>query len=123
MRAVQIIREINLVNFIQRLPDDIIRHIYETYFVCKEECNTFLLLLQSENSSRLEYQPLRQLSMRLMRSPICVEYLVNDRDMVRSAIKYSYEHHYKKAGKHEKIFRLMDKHDSFTLSILMALYH
>ena len=123
MRAVQIIREVNIMNLIQRLPDDLIRHIYETYFVCKEDCNKFLIMLESECSTRLEYQPLRQMSMRLMRSPLCVEYLVNGKDMVRSAIKYSYEHHYKKAGRHEKIFKLLDKHDSFTLSILMCLYH
>ena len=123
MRAVQLIQQDKIARLIQRLPDEIIRHIYETYFECKSECIAFVAMLSDDCSARLEFQRLRDLSMRLFRSPICVDYLIHAKGMIHEAIKYSYEHHYKKAGKHEKIFKLLDKHDSFNLSILMSLYH
>lgn len=36
MRAVQIIREVNIMNLIQRLPDDLIRHAVDAVaYMCR----------------------------------------------------------------------------------------
>ena len=123
MRAVQLIQQDKITRLIQRLPDEIIRHIYETYFECKTECAAFVAMLSDDCSARLEFQRLRDLSLRLFRSPICIDYLIHAKGIIHEAIKYSYEHHYKKVGINEKLFKYLDKHDSFNLSILMILYH
>jgi hypothetical protein len=104
------------VRLINSLPDDVMRHIYEEYFVGIEACNKFLELLKSENSHSLEYKPLIDLARRLLQYPCAVEYLCGK----HTVFKKMYIEHY---IKNNKSFLLMDMLESFVLSILMHLYH
>ena len=104
------------VRLINSLPDDVMRHIYEEYFVGIDTCNKFLELLKSENSSSLEYKPLIKIAGRLIQSPCAVEYLCGKHKIFKKV----YIEHY---IKNNKSFLLMNMLESFVLSILMHLYH
>jgi hypothetical protein len=104
------------VRLINSLPDDVMRHIYEEYFVGIEACNKFLELLKSESSQSLEYKQLTNLADRLLQYPCAVEYLCEK----HTIFKKVYIEHY---IKNNKSFLLMDMLESFVLSILMHLYH
>ncbi len=104
------------VRLINSLPDDVMRHIYEEYFVGIDACNKFLELLKSESSCSLEYKPLIDLARRLLQYPCAVEYLCGK----HTIFKKMYIEHY---IKNNKSFLLMDTLESFVLSILMHLYH
>jgi hypothetical protein len=104
------------VRLINSLPDDVMRHIYEEYFVGIDACNKFLELLKSESSSSLEYKPLIDLARRLLQHPCAVEYLCGKHPIFKKV----YIEHY---IKNNKSFLLMDMFESFVLSILMHLYH
>lgn len=101
---------------INSLPDDVIRHIYEEYFIGIDTCNKYLELLKSKESQRLEYEPLVELSRRLLEYPCAIEYLCSKHQI----FKKMYIEHY---IKNNKLFVLMDNLESFILSILMHLYH
>ena len=104
------------VRLINSLPDDVMRHIYEEYFVGIDTCNKYLELLKSENSRSLEYKPLIEITRRLLQHPCAVEYLCGKHKIFK---KMYFEHYIK----NNKSFLLMDMLESFVLSILMHLYH
>jgi hypothetical protein len=104
------------VRLINSLPDDVVRHIYEEYFVGIDTCNKYLELLKSEKSRSLEYKPLIEITRRLLQYPCAVEYLCGKHQIFKKV----YIEHY---IKNNKSFLLMDMLESFVLSILMHLYH
>jgi hypothetical protein len=101
---------------INSLPDDVIRHIYEEYFIGIDTCNKYLELLKSTESQSLKYEHLVELSRRLLEYPCAVEYLCGKHQI----FKKMYIEHY---IKNNKLFAQMDNLESFILSILMHLYH
>ena len=105
-----------IVRLINSLPDDVMRHMYEEYFIGIDTCDKFLELLKSESSSSLEYKPLIDLARRLLQHPCAVEYLCGKHPIFKKV----YIEHY---IKNNKSFLLMDMLESFVLSILMHLYH
>ena len=104
------------VRLINSLPDDVMRHIYEEYFVGIDTCNKFLELLKSENSSSLEYNPLIKIAGRLLQSPCAVEYLSKH----CRVFKNMYKAHY---IDNNKYFEQCNVLHSFVLSMLFYLYH
>ena len=101
---------------INSLPDDVIRHIYEEYFIGIDTCNKYLELLKSKESQGLNYKPLMDLTRRLLEYPCAIEYLCGKHPI----FKKMYIEHY---IKNNKLFAQMDNLESFVLSILMHLYH
>jgi hypothetical protein len=104
------------VRLINSLPDDVMRHIYEEYFVGIDTCNKYLELLKSDESQSLNYKPLMDLTRRLLEYPCAIEYLCSKHQIFK---KMYIEHYIKK----NKCFVQMDMLESFILSILMHLYH
>ena len=104
------------IRLINSLPDDVMRHIYEEYFVGIDTCNKYLELLKSDESQSLNYKPLRDLTRRLLEYPCAIEYLCSKHQIFK---KMYIEHYIKK----NKCFVQMDMLESFILSILMHLYH
>lgn len=106
----------NTIRLINTLPDDVMRHIYEEYFVGIDACNKYLELLKSDKSHNLEYAHLVEPTRRLLAHPCAVEYLCSK----HKVFKKMYVKHY---IQHNKSFLLMDMLHSFIASILMYLYH
>lgn len=104
------------IRLINSLPDDVMRHIYEQYFVGIDACNTYLELLKSDESHSLIYSHLVEPTRRLLEHPCAVEYLCSKHPI----FKKMYIEHY---IKNNKWFVLMGKLESFIVSILMHLYH
>ena len=104
------------IRLINSLPDDVMRHIYEEYFVGIDTCNKYLKLLESKESHNLNYLPLVEPTRRLLEHPCAIEYLCGK----HKVFKKMYTEHY---IKHNKWFLLMDMLHSFIASILMYLYH
>ena len=105
------------LEYINRLPDDILRKVYDEYFECKSECDEFLGLIESERCQRLKYQVLYEQSKKLLTQPCAVEYLRKK----NAAYNSSYEEHF--INKRHMFQRIPDIIDSFNLAILMMLYH
>jgi len=104
------------VRLINSLPDDVIRHIYEEYFVGIDTCDKYLELLKSTESQSLNYKPLMDLTRRLLEYPFAIEYLCGK----HMFFKKMYIKHY---IQNNKSFVQMNMLESFILSILMHLYH
>lgn len=104
------------VRLINTLPDDVMRHIYEQYFVGIDTCNKYLELLKCKDSQNLKYEHLLEPTRRLLTHPCAVEYLCSK----HAGFKQMYITHY---IKNNKLFLLMDMLHSFIASILMYLYH
>ena len=104
------------VRLINSLPDDVMRHIYEQYFVGIDTCNKYLELLEGSDSRNLKFEHLVEPTRRLLEHPCAVEYLCSK----HSVFKKMYIEHY---INHHKAFLLMDMLHSFIASILMWLYH
>ena len=109
-------RSVSLNSLINSLPDDVNRHIYEEYFVGIDACNDYLKLLESEESTRIEYAHLIQPTRNLLQHPCAIEYLCSKHEI----FKKMYKEHY---VNHNKWFDLMPLLESFVVSILMWLYH
>jgi len=107
---------VKTIRLINSLPDDVMRHIYEQYFVGIDECNQYLELLKSDKSHNLEYEHLTEPTRKLLQHPCAVEYLCKK----HKVFKHMYTEHY---IKHNKSFLRMDMLHSFIASILMYLYH
>ena len=105
-----------LANLINSLPDDVMRHIYEEYFVGIDTCNKYLELLKSKESQSLQYEHLTEATQMLLKHPCAVEYLCKK----HSIFKKMYTEHY---IQNNKMFLQMDMLRSFIVSILMHLYH
>jgi hypothetical protein len=117
MSAQNIVNANNVnMSMINRLPDDVLRHIYEEYIVGVETCNRYLEMYKSEESIRLDYTPLMEPTRRLLEHPCAIEYLCKKHKI----FKKMYIEHYVEGN---KWFVLMDRLESFILSILMWLYH
>lgn len=101
---------------INSLPDDVIRHIYEEYFIGIDTCDKYLKLLESVESQSLIYTQLVEPTRRLLEYPCAIEYLCSKHPI----FKQMYIKHY---IKNNKLFVQMDNLESFILSILMHLYH
>ena len=112
-KRTDLIKTIRLIN---SLPDDVMRHIYEEYFVGIDTCNKYLKLLESDESRRLKYEHLTEPTRQLLQHPCAVEYLCKKHEI----FKKMYTKHY---IQHNKSFVLMDMLHSFIASILMHLYH
>ena len=63
------------VRLINLLPDDVMRHIYEQYFVGIDTCDKYLELLKCNKSHNLEYDHLVGPTRRLLEHPCAIEYL------------------------------------------------
>ena len=105
-----------LNRMINALPDDVLRHIYEEYFVVKEKCDDFLNLLNSKSSASLDYKPLLIPAKRLLNHPCAIEYLC----LKNPLFKQVYTDHY---INNNTYFIYMTTLESFVLSILMHMYH
>jgi len=112
-KRTDLVKTIRLIN---SLPDDVMRHIYEEYFVGIDACNKYLELLTCEKSRRLEFSHLIEPTRKLLEYPCAVEYLCNKHEV----FKKMYIEHY---IQNKKAFLLMDMLNSFVVSILMYLYH
>jgi hypothetical protein len=104
------------MRLINRLPDDVLRHIYEEYIVGKETCDRYLEMFKSDSAMSLEHRPLLEMTSRLLEHPCAIEYLCAKHKI----FKKMYIEHYVQDN---KWFVLMNKLESFVLSILMWLYH
>jgi hypothetical protein len=104
------------LRLINSLPDDVMRHIYEEYFVGIDTCNKYLELLKSDESHSLSHLHLIEPTRRLLEHPCAIEYLCRKHPI----FKRMYIEHY---IKNNKWFLLMDMLESFIVSILMHLYH
>ena len=104
------------VRLINSLPDDVMRHIYEEYFVGIDTCNKYLELLKTDESHRLSHWHLIEPTRRLLEYPCAVEYLCSKHPI----FKRMYIEHY---IKNNKWFVLMNVLESFIVSILMHIYH
>ena len=104
------------VRLINTLPDDVMRHIYEEYFIGIEACNKYLELLKSSEAQSLIYNKLVDPTRRLLEYPCAVEYLCSKHPI----FKQMYIEHY---VKNNKYFAQMNVLESFIVSILMHLYH
>ena len=114
--------EKNVNSNISQLPQDLKTHIYRQHLWFdvekKPECNMILDWFQkSEEAQRLILnEDIVKRVESLLKNKICIEYLrKHDNDFNRN-----YDYHYIQNRKH---FVLMDKLDSFVLSILMCKYH
>ena len=114
--------EKNVNSNISQLPQDLKTHIYRQHLWFdvekKPECNMVLEWFQkSEEAQRLSLnKEIVKKVESLLKNKTCVEYLrKHDNDLNRN-----YDYHYIQNRKH---FVLMDKLDSFVLSILMCKYH
>ena len=104
------------VRLINSLPDDVMRHIYEEYFVGIDTWNKYLELLKSDESHSLISSHLMEPTRRLLKHPCAIEYICRK----HTVFKKMYIEHY---IKNNKRFVLMDTLESFIVSILMYLYH
>ena len=104
------------LTLINALPDDIMRKIYEDYFEGKELCDEFLQRLKCEDSQRLRYMKMIDITERVLDHPCVVEYLCKK----SKPFKYYYKEHF---ILHKKHFTLLPPLQSFILCILMSLYH
>ena len=114
--------EKNVNSNISQLPQDLKTHIYRQHLWFdvekKPQCNMVLEWFQkSEEAQRLILnEDIVNRVESLLKNKTCVEYLrKHDNDLNRN-----YDYHYIQNRKH---FVLMDKLDSFVLSILMCKYH
>ena len=114
--------EENVNSHIHQLPQDLKTHIYQQHLWFdvekKPECIMVLEWFQkSEEAQRLILnEDIVKRVESLLKNKTCVEYLrKHDNDFKRN-----YDYHYIQNRKH---FVLMDKLDSFVLSILMYKYH
>ena len=104
------------MKLINRLPDDVLRHIYEEYIVGKATCDRYLEMFKSEASMNLDHKPLLELTSRLLEHPCAIEYLCKKHEIFKEMYIGHYVHD-------NKWFLLKSKLESFVLSILMWLYH
>ena len=114
--------EKNVNSNISQLPQDLKTHIYQQHLWFdvekKPECNMILDWFQkSEEAQRLILnEDIVKRVESLLKNKTCIEYLrKHDNDFNRN-----YDYHYIQNRKH---FVLMDKLNSFVLSILMCKYH
>ena len=114
--------EKNVNSNISQLPQDLKTHIYRQHLWFDVEkkpiCDEVLTWLQkSEEAQRLSLnKEIVKKVESLLKYELCIEYLrKHDNDFNRN-----YDYHYIQNRKH---FVLMDKLDSFVLSILMYKYH
>mgnify|MGYP005624945349 CR=1 FL=1 len=101
---------------INTLPDDILRKIYEEYFECKDVCKEFLERLKCEDSQRLRYMKMLDITERVLKHPCMVEYLCKK----SKPFKFYHREHFIFNNNH---FVLLPPVQSFILCILMTLYH
>jgi hypothetical protein len=107
---------VKIVRLINTLPDDVMRHIYEEYFVCKDACNKYLRLLESNTPQELIYGLLVEPTRRLLAYSCAIEYLCTK----HLIFKQMYIKHY---IKNNKWYEKMSTFESFITSILVNLYH
>jgi hypothetical protein len=110
------IKNLDLQMLNRRLPDDVLRHIYEEYVVGIETCNRYLKMYESDEARKLDHKQLIEPTRRLLKHPCAVEYLCKK----HKTFEKMYIEHYV-VGK--KWFVQMNMLESFILSILMWLYH
>ena len=107
---------VKITRLINTLPDDVMRHIYEEYFVCKDTCNKYLKLLNFNTPQNLIYGLLVEPTHRLLAYPCAIEYLCTK----HSIFKKMYIEHY---IKNNKWYERMSTFESFIASILIHIYH
>ena len=100
----------------RRLPDDVLRHIYEEYIVGIETCDRYLKMYESDESQKLNHKQLIEPTRLLLEHPCAVEYLC----MKHAVFKKMYIEHYVEG---KKWFVQLNLLESFVLSIFVWLYH
>ena len=107
---------LDLLMLNRRLPDDVLRHIYENYIVGIETCDRYLEMFKTDESIKLNHFPLIEPTRLLLEHPCAVEYLCKKHVIFNKM----YTQHYVEM---KKWFERLNILDSFVLSILMFLYH
>ena len=109
-------KNLDLLMLNSRLPDDVLRHIYEKYVVGIETCDRYLKMFKSDESRTLYHKPLIEPTRRLLEHPCAIEYLCKKHKI----FKKMYIEHYVQGN---KWFLQLNMLESFVLSILTWLYH
>ena len=99
------------------LPDDVKRKIYNEYFLGQDLCNRYYNTVKSIECQRLEYRVLLPVIIETLKHPCVIDELSRN---TTTGYGYYYKEHYVKK---EKSFKLLNTEESFTLCILMSLYH
>jgi len=105
----------NLIKNIQRLPSDIIRHIYDEYIDAQLMYEKFVSALDDPISQMLNQSMIRHMVPLILAKPRYIEVCCK---IPEFNIVYK-EHKIRK----QKCFRLMNNGDSFATSILFYKYH
>jgi hypothetical protein len=102
--------------FLDRLPEFIVIEIYKNYLEAEVYYSIYKDIIESVNSNRLDNEELKPLIPIILSKPIVCKYINNK----CIGFKESFKDH---KIKNKKSFELMKKGESFSLSILMYLYH
>lgn len=105
-----------LKEYVNELPEDIQRYIYKEYLEPVVYLRQLNLLLESDESMRLDIVHVRPFLPTLLAKKNVIPYLY------KNNIGFRYAYHNHKIDK-RKSFTLMNKGNSFALEILMYLYH
>ena len=98
------------------LPEDLKNHIYNEYFLLKNDCDKVLEWLNENSSLKKNISEIYDIVSNLLESPIAVEYLIKQNKYLKS----SYNYHFIEYKKH---FVLMNKVESFITATLMYMWH
>lgn len=112
----------NVDVFISRLPDDIIRHIYEEYIKTEFHFKIFKQLLRSKTSMKLNTSDIRPYIPYILSNPKLCDYMrehlvIGDNFKIFDAAYVDHK------IKNEKMFTLAKNGTSVCLSLLMYVYH
>ena len=108
--------EIIKTKFLDRLPEFIVLEIYKNYLEAEVYYSIYRDIIESVNSHRLDNRQLKPLIPIILSKPIVCKYIENK----CIGFKESFKDH---KIKNNKSFKLMKKGESFSLYILMCLYH
>jgi len=108
--------EIIKTKFLDRLPEFIVIQIYKNYLEAEVYYSIYRDIIESVNSHRLDSTQLKPLIPIILSKPIVCKYINNK----CIGFKESFKDH---KIKNNKSIKLMKKGESFSLYILMCLYH
>ena len=108
--------------FIQRLPEDIVRHIYEEYIETEFHFKIFKQLLQSPKSIKLNISDIRPYIPYILSKPKLCNYM-REKLVIYDNFKMFDVTYVSHKIKQEKIFTTAKNGSSMALCLLMYLYH
>lgn len=100
----------------ENIPEDLQNHIYNDYFLLKNDCDKVLKWLNENSSLNKNISEIYHIVSNLLNSSVAVEYLIKQ----NNDLKTSYNYHFIEDKKH---FVLMNKVESFITSTLMYMWH